>query len=154
MTESLQDRYAPNGVCFGCGPKNKDGLQLKSVPLGDKLVADWVPKKQLVALGNFGKGGIISVVMDCLGNWAATWALMIAWGSETAPGTVTAEYTVKFLRPSPIDKKWQLSAWATRVDGDKVSVTGELRVDGVTTATMNGTFVAVSEGHPAYYRWH
>ena len=154
MTESLQDRYAPNGVCFGCGLKNKDGLQLKSVPLGDKVIADWVPKKQHVAFGNFGNGGIISVLMDCHGNWAATLALMKARGSETAPGTVTAEYTVKFLRPSPIDKKWQLSAWATRVDGDKVSVTGELRVDGVTTATMNGTFVAVSEGHPAYYRWH
>ena len=154
MTESLQDKYAPNGVCFGCGPKNKDGLQLKSVPSGDRVEADWVPKKQHVAFGNFGSGGIISVLMDCQGNWAATYALMKARRSEDAPGTVTAEYTVRFLKPSPIDKKWQLSAWATKMDGDKVSVSGELKVDGVTTATMTGTFVAVREGHPAYYRWH
>jgi acyl-coenzyme A thioesterase PaaI-like protein len=154
MAESLQDRYAPNGVCFGCGPKNKDGLHLKSFPFGDAVVADWTPKKQHVAFGNFGSGGIISVLLDCHGNWTATHALMKAKNLSTAPGTVTAEYTVRFLSPSPIGKTWQIAAWATKIEGDKVSVSGELKVDGVTTATMNGTFVAVKEGHPAYYRWH
>ena len=154
MTESLQDRYAPNGVCFGCGPKNRDGLQLKSIPSGDSVIADWTPKKQYVAFGTFGSGGIISVLLDCHGNWAATPALMRARGLETAPGTVTAEYTVRFLKPSPIDREWHLAALATKIDGDKVSVSGELKVAGVTTASMTGTFVAVKEGHPAYYRWH
>jgi len=154
MTESLQDRYAPNGECFGCGPKNRDGLYLKSIPAGDTLVADWTPKRQHVAFGNFGSGGIISVLMDCHGNWTATYALMKARGLSSAPGTVTAEYTVKFLKPSPIDKKWRLTAWATKIEGNKVNVSGELKVDGDTTATMNGTFVAVKEGHPAFYRWH
>ena len=154
MTDSLQDRFAPNGVCFGCGPKNPQGLHLKSVPFGDTLLADWVPQKHHVAFGNFGSGGIISALLDCHGNWAATYALMKANGFKSAPGTVTAEYTVKFLKPSPMDAKWQLTAWATRVEGDNVSVSGELRVGGVITATMTGTFVAVKEGHPAYYRWH
>jgi acyl-coenzyme A thioesterase PaaI-like protein len=153
-TESLQDRYAPNGVCFGCGPKNEGGLHLKSVPSGDRVVADWTPRKEHVAFGNFGSGGIISVLMDCHGNWAATYALMRARGLDAPPGTVTAEYTVKFLKPSPIDGRWRLDAWATKIDGDTVAVSGELRVDGVTTAKMSGTFVAVKEGHPAYYRWH
>ena len=154
MSESLQDRYAPNGVCFGCGPKNKDGLQLKSIPSGDTLVADWTPRKQHVAFGNFGSGGIISELVDCPGYWAATDALLKARGSANAPGTVTAEYTVTFLKPTPLDEKWQLSAWATKIDGDRVSVSGELKAEGVTTATMKGTFVAVKEGHPAFYRWH
>ena len=30
MEQSLQDQYYPNGTCFGCGPCNDDGLQLKS----------------------------------------------------------------------------------------------------------------------------
>ena len=152
-TESLQDRYAPNGVCFGCGPKNREGLHLKSVPSGDRVVADWTPAREHVAFGNFGSGGIISVLMDCHGNWAATYALMRARGLDVPPGTVTAEYTVKFLKPSPMDRRWRLTAWATRIDGDTVAVSGELQVDGVTTATMSGTFIAVKEGHPAYYRW-
>ncbi len=152
--ESLQDRYAPNGVCFGCGPKNQGGLHLKSVPSGDGVVADWTPRKEHVAFGNFGSGGIISVLMDCQGNWAATYALMRARGLDAPPGTVTSEYTVKFLKPSPLGSRWRLSARATKIEGDSVAVSGELKIDGITTAKMSGTFVAVKEGHPAYYRWH
>lgn len=154
MPDSLQDRYAPHGVCFGCGPKNRHGLRLKSVPYGDAVVADWKPKPHHVAFGNFGNGGIISVLMDCQGNWAAAFALMKRRHLRTPPGTVTSEYTVKFLRPSPIDGKWRLSARATKVDGDGVHVSGDLKVDGAVTATMTGLFVAVKESHPAFYRWH
>jgi len=154
MAGSLQDEYAPNGVCFGCGPKNRYGLKLKSVPLGDSVVAEWKPKPHHIAFGKFGSGGIISVLMDCQGNWAATYALMKSRDLSSPPGTVTSEYTVKFLRPSPIDKKWQLSARATKVEGDRVNVSGELKVDGTVTATMTGLFVAVNESHPAFYRWH
>jgi acyl-coenzyme A thioesterase PaaI-like protein len=154
MPENLQDMYAPNSVCFGCGPKNKEGLNLKSIPSGDGVVANWKPKPHHVAFGNFGSGGIISVLMDCHGNWAATHALMKARGMSSPPGTVTSEYTVKFVRPSPIDREWQLSARATAIDGDMVNVSGELRVGGVVTATMTGVFVAVRESHPAFHRWH
>jgi acyl-coenzyme A thioesterase PaaI-like protein len=154
LAESLQDTYAPHGVCFGCGPKNKQGLRLKSVPFGDAVVAEWKPKPHHVAFGNVGNGGIISVLMDCHGNWAAAYALMKSRDLPSPPGTVTAEYTVKFLKPSTIDKKWQLSAWATKMDGDTVSVSGELKVGGDVTATMTGTFVAVKQSHPAFYRWH
>ena len=154
MADNLQDRYAPHGECFGCGPKNGHGLKLKSVPFGGAVVADWKPKPHHIAFGNFGSGGIISVLMDCNGNWAAAHALMKTRRLLSPPGTVTSEYTVKFLKPSPIDKKWQLSAWATKIDGDRVNVSGELKVDGTVTATMAGLFIAVKESHPAFYRWH
>jgi len=154
MTKFLQDKFAPNGVCFGCGPKNPEGLHLKSYPSGASVVADWKPGKRHVAFGNFGSGGIISVLMDCHGNWTATYALMKARRLPAPPGTVTAEYTVKFLKPSPIDEPWRLQARATGIRGDKVTVTGELQVGEAITATMSGLFVAVSESHPAFYRWH
>jgi len=154
VTKFLQDIYAPNGVCFGCGPMNPDGLHLKSYPSGGSVVADWKPGKNHIAFGNFGSGGIISVLMDCHGNWAATYALMKARRLPAPPGTVTAEYTVRFLKPSPIDEPWRLEARATSIDGDKVSVSGELEVGSVTTASMKGLFVAVGESHPAFYRWH
>jgi len=154
MADNLQDTYAPYGVCFGCGPKNTQGLRLKSLPVGESVVADWKPKPHHVAFGKFGSGGIISVLLDCQGNWAAAYALMKSRKLSSPPGTVTAEYTVKFLHPSSIDKKWQVSARATRVKGDRVSVSGELKVDGMVTATMTGLFIAVRESHPAFYRWH
>ncbi|HKT21663.1 MAG TPA: PaaI family thioesterase [Nitrososphaerales archaeon] len=153
MSVNLQDTYAPNSVCFGCGPKNADGLQLKSIPSGDSVIAEFTPRKEHVAFGSFGSGGIISVLMDCHGNWAATYALMRAKGLSRPPGTVTAEYTVRFLRPSPVDAKWELTARATRIEGDRAWVSGEMKVGGEVTATMSGLFVAVREGHPAFYRW-
>ena len=133
---------------------NRHGLQLKSVAEGDAVVADWKPRQEHVSFGNFGSGGIISVLMDCHGNWAAAYTLMKARDLATPPGTVTAEYTVRFLKPSPIDERWQLRAWATKVDGDRVNAMGELRVGGVVTSAMSGLFVAVKESHPAFHRWH
>lgn len=150
---SLEDRYAPNSVCFGCGPRNERGLKIKSFPLGDAVVADWAPGREHVAFGSFGSGGIISVLLDCNGNWAATYSLMKAKGLDRPPGTVTAEYTVKFLRPAPIDRPWRLTARATKTEGDRVNVSEELSVGGTLTATMAGLFVAVREGHPAHDRW-
>lgn len=153
MSEYLQDKYAPSSVCFGCGPKNRQGLKLKSIPLGDAVIADWTPKKEHVAFGDFGSGGVISALMDCNGNWAATYALMKARGLSSPPGSVTAEYAVRFRKPTPLARTWRLTSWATRMEGDKVNVSGELSVGGVVTATMTGLFVAVGEGHPAFDRW-
>ena len=151
--ESLQDRFAPNSVCFGCGPSNPRGLHIKSVPEGDGIVADWRPEAYHTAFAGFGSGGIISVLLDCHGNWAASYALMITRKLSHPPGTVTSEYTVKFLKPTAVDKLWHLTAKASRIDGDRVHVEGGLEVDGKMTAMMKGVFVAVRDGHPAFHRW-
>jgi acyl-coenzyme A thioesterase PaaI-like protein len=153
LTESLQERFAPNGVCFGCGPKNPRGLHLKSVPSGERVTAEFTPEPYHASFGEFGSGGIISVLLDCHGNWAAAFALMKARGLSSPPGTVTAEYTVRFLKPSPVRKKWVLNARATKIEGDRVYVAGELAVEGAVTSTMTGLFVAVKEDHPAFHRW-
>jgi len=151
--ESLQDRYAPNSICFGCGPKNSKGLRIKSIPQGESLVADWTPEPHHTAFSNFASGGIMSVLLDCHGNWTAAYSLMKSRGLSSLPGTVTAEYTVRFLKPTPLNKTWHFKAWPTRIDGDKVFVEGEVEADGQETAKMSGLFVAVKEGHPAYHRW-
>ena len=151
---SLQDTYAPNGVCFGCGPLNAKGLRLKSFPSGSAVVSDWKPEPHHVAFGNFGSGGIISVLLDCQGNWAAAHALMKGRSLSSPPGTVTSAYTVRFHKPTPIDRPWHVFAQATKVEGDRADVSGELTVDDVVTASMTGQFVAVGETHPAFYRWH
>jgi hypothetical protein len=150
---SLQETFAPNSTCFGCGPKNEKGLRVESRPDGEKVVADWMPEPHHLAFAEFASGGIISVLMDCNGNWAAAYFLMKKMGLSCPPGTVTAEYTVTFLKPTPIDKRWHLSAWVDKIDGNRVSVQGQLEVGGERTATMRGLFVAVGQDHPAFHRW-
>ncbi len=152
-SRSLQERYAPNSACFGCGPKNPEGLHIRSFPEGDSLVAEWAPGPNHIAFANFASGGIVSVLLDCHGNWTAAYTLMMSRGLASPPGTVTAEYTVKFLRPTPVDRPWRIRAWPDNVEGDKVIVEGEVVADEKKTATMSGTFVAVKETHPAYHRW-
>ena len=151
--ESLQDRYSPNAVCFGCGPANPDGLHIKSRPEGAFVVADWTPAPHHTAFSEFTSGGIMSVLFDCHGNITAAYALMKARGLDSPPGTVTAELDVRFLKPTPLGPRLHLKAWASKVEGDKVTVEGTIDVGGVQTASMRGVYVAVRKGHPAFNKW-
>src|SRR6185295_18367430 len=74
--QSLQDRYAPRNACFGCGPANEKGLRLKSRVEDGEVVADWTPEKHHEAFPGVLNGGIIGALLDCHGNWAATYHLM------------------------------------------------------------------------------
>ena len=153
MRQSLQDRYAPDNRCFGCGPANDKGLRIKSFVEGDEVVCDWTPEEHHQAFGGIVNGGIVGALLDCHSNWAAAWKLMSDRGEEIPPCTVTAEFHVKLRAPTPLDTQLRLWARPTRVEGDKVSVEASVSANGKVTATCTGTFVAVQPGHPAYFRW-
>ena len=148
----LQDKYAPNNECFGCGPASERGLRLKSRVEGDEVVADWTPAPHHKAFDDVLCGGICGTLLDCHSNWTAAYHLMKAKGLDSPPCTVTAEYSVKLLRPTPM-KTVRLLARPVEIDGDRAVVEAELAVDGRGTATCRGLFVAVREGHPAYHGW-
>ncbi len=67
--QSLQDRYAPENACFGCGPSNAKGLRIKSFPRGDEVVAEFRPERWHEAFENILCGGIIGTLLDCHMNW-------------------------------------------------------------------------------------
>lgn len=156
MTESeqsLQDRFAPNLICFGCGPANDKGLRIKSYVKGDRVVAQFVPEPHHQAYQGMINGGIIGALLDCHMNWTAAWHLMQKSGADHPPCTVTAEYCVQFKAPTPSGKPIDLVAWVVESSDRKAVVEAELSVDGQVTATGRGTFVSVKPGHPAYHRW-
>jgi acyl-coenzyme A thioesterase PaaI-like protein len=150
---SLQDRYAPRGVCFGCGPANDQGLRIKSLVRGDEVVCDWRPQPQHRAFAGILNGGIAGAILDCHSNWTAVHAMMVRDGTEAPPPTVTAEFTVKMLRPTPMDATLHLRAKVAELRGDRAVVDATLEASGKLCAIFRGTFVAVKEGHPAYARW-
>lgn len=149
----MQDRYAPNGICFGCGPANGQGLRIKSNWEGDAFVARFRPEPHHQAFPGVLNGGICGTLLDCHGNWCAATTLMERQKLDHAPTTVTAEFHVKLRRPTPVDQELLVVAKAVEVDGDKVVVEAELRAGDKVTATCRGVFVAVKPGHPAYHRW-
>ena len=150
---SLQDTYAPNNRCFGCGPRNEQGLRLKSRVEGNELVADFTPEPHHEAFPGMLNGGIAGALLDCHSNWTAAHALMKARGLDAPPCTVTADFHVRLKRPTPMQGALRVRARAVEVSGDKVVVEATLESDKTITATCRGTFVAVKEGHPAYHRW-
>lgn len=152
---SLQERYAPANRCFGCGPANDRGLRIRSFPSedGSEVVCDWTPAPHHEAWENMLNGGIVGALLDCHSNWTAAWHLMNRAGAETPPCTVTADFHVKLLAPTPTDGPLRLRARVVDASDRRATVEATLEAKGVTTATCTGNFVAVKEGHPAYHRW-
>ena len=99
-------------------------------------------------------GGIISTLLDCHGNWAATMALMERNEEEIPPCTVTATFSLKLRRPTPLDSKLEITATVNELSEDRANVEMTLEANGKICATGEGLFVAVKEGHPAYHRWN
>ncbi len=150
---SLQERHAPQSICFGCGPANEQGLRIRSFVEGDSLVADWTPSKHHEAFPGVLNGGIVGALLDCHSNWTAAHHLMQKGGLDHPPSMVTSEFAVKLLRPTPTSGPVHLEAHVAESGDDRAVVDAKLVAAGKVTATCRGTFVAVKPGHPAYFRW-
>ena len=151
--QSVQERYAPENICFGCGPANPKGLRIRSFEDGDDLVAEWTPEPHHEAFPGALNGGIVGALLDCHSNWCAALHLMKRRGLDALPSTVTAEYTVKMLAPTPSGGPVRLRAHVVESTDRKAVVEATLESGGKVTATCRGVFVAVEPGHPAYHRW-
>lgn len=153
--KSLQEIHALQSICFGCGPSNKEGLHVRSfeTPEHDALVAVWTPQAHHEAFPGVLNGGIIGALLDCHSNWTAAWALMKRDKTGHPPCTVTAEFSVKLLRPTDSRSSVELHAAPVQLEGDRAVIEAKMVSKGKVCATCRGTFVAVKEGHPAFYRW-
>jgi acyl-coenzyme A thioesterase PaaI-like protein len=104
---AFQDEMAFNH-CFGCGPANDRGLQIKSYWQGEEAVATFRPQPHHAAgPEQYINGGILATVVDC---HSINTAIAGAYGREgRAVGSlpiiwyVTASLKIDFLRPTPID---------------------------------------------------
>jgi acyl-coenzyme A thioesterase PaaI-like protein len=150
---ALQDRYAPDYICFGCGPANLRGLRLKSHVAGDEVVASWLPGTDMEAFAGILNGGIVSTLLDCHSLWTATHHLMVAAGLPRPPVLVTADLRVQFHRPTPSDLPLTLRAHVVEATAQRATVEATLAADGVERATSTSIFIAVKSDHPAYGSW-
>ena len=82
--------------CFACGADNKEGLDLHWVVEGKTTHALFTPQRKFQGWRGIVHGGIIATLLD----EAMTRLAWIACGAA-----MTAEMTVRFLRPAKIDEK-------------------------------------------------
>ncbi|MEA2572543.1 MAG: hypothetical protein QOI24_4544 [Acidobacteriota bacterium] len=151
--KSVQETWAPQNRCFGCGPANEKGLRIRSFEEGEELVCEWKPEPHHLAFEGIVNGGIVGALLDCHSNWAATMHLMKRAKADVPPCTVTADFHVVLKRPTPIDALLTIRAHVVESTDDRAVVEASIEANGKTTATCRGTFVAVKEGHPAFHRW-
>jgi acyl-coenzyme A thioesterase PaaI-like protein len=151
---SLQERLAPEGRCFGCGPANELGLRIRSFEADDgTVVAEWQARPEHEAFDGFVNGGILGTLIDCHSNWTAIAALMASGWATAAPSTVTADLSVRFRRPTPSAEPLRLVGRAVEVAPDRVTVETSVEAGGEVKARGRATFVPVKPDHPAYGRW-
>ena len=147
--QSVQDLWAPTGICFGCGSANPKGLQLKSFADGEGLTASWQPRAEHQAFEGVLNGGIIGALLDCQCDWAATMHVIRTRQLTQTPTVVTADYAISLKRPCPVDQPVTVRARVVAEAGDRLTVEGELEAQGKIRATCRGTFVVVNKTHPA-----
>ena len=62
---AIQDRI-PHNHCYGCGPENPEGLQIKSYWDGKESVCTYLPRpEQCAGPTQFLYGGTIASIIDC-----------------------------------------------------------------------------------------
>lgn len=116
--QAIQDQV-PNNHCFGCGPGNADGLQIKSFWTGDDTThCEFMPGPHHCAgPTHYLNGGIIATVIDC-----HTICTAIADGYRQAGRAIgsgdkiwyaTGKLEVQYRAPAAIDKPVLLEATIT-----------------------------------------
>jgi acyl-coenzyme A thioesterase PaaI-like protein len=155
-TKSLQETFAPQGRCFGCGPTNEKGLRIRSFPTEDSaeahLVCEFTPEAHHEAFEGVLNGGIIGTVLDCHMNWTTIFHLMKKGGLDHAPCCVTADFKVVLKRPTRMGPV-QIDSYVVSSSDDRATIEATMTAGGKITAIGTGTFVAVKPDHPAYHRW-
>jgi acyl-coenzyme A thioesterase PaaI-like protein len=137
--QSLQDTYFPQLPCFGCGPANERGLQLKSFVGDDGLIrAEFRPWAEHDNGLGYLNGGIIATVLDCHSAAAVTHtAFENGW--PPLPGAdlpyVTAGLDVRYLRPAPLDSVVSLVGEVVDASESEMTALVRLEWDGKERAT-------------------
>src|SRR5947209_4786858 len=120
MTEVRGDGRAfqdlvPHNDCWGCGPNNPHGLQIKSYWDGEDGVCTWQPSPwHRAGPPHVLNGGIIAVIFDC---HSICTAIASHYRAEDRPldsdppiWCVTASLDITYRRPTPIDTPVSLRA--------------------------------------------
>jgi acyl-coenzyme A thioesterase PaaI-like protein len=142
---AIQD-LIPYNHCYGCGPENPDGMQIKSHWDGDETVCTYAPRpEQSAGPLQYLYGGTIASLIDCHSVGTAIANYYRREGREVGEGEaiwcVTGRLTVNYLAPTPIDADVTLRATIGECHEKRTII--RCRVYSGETQTAEGEVVAV-----------
>lgn len=141
----LQDQI-PNNHCYGCGPENPLGMQIKSHWDGTESVCRYTPRaEQCAGPTQYLYGGTIASLIDChcIGTAIAHQYESDGYAIGEGPPIwcVTAKLDVTYRAPTPIDKAVLLRA--SIVNSGKRKTTLKCLVYSEGAMTAEGEVIAV-----------
>lgn len=148
-SHALQDLGAPDGICFGCGPKNANGLRIKSYWDADNLhvITTHTPHANFTGWPSLVYGGLISCLVDCHSNWTVIANHYRNEGREvgTQPRIecVTGTLSIKYIKPTPMGIQLILKARVDEKVERKTRVLCEVYAGNTLTAIGDSIFVRV-----------
>ena len=128
---------APENPCFGCGAANPRGMHLhfETDVERRRIVGRFRLGAEYQGGHGFIHGGIIATVLD---------EVMSKVSRLSDVRTVTAELTVEYLKPVPVDEEVHVEGFEVRREGRQLYHQGEIRdAAGVLLARGRGRFVAM-----------
>ncbi len=141
MGRTLKLDPKPSNRCFGCGAANPAGMKLPfELDLDDRRTRGKFSLGPNYAGGvGFAHGGIIAVVLD---------EAMGKLSKLTGERAVTAEMSIAYCKPVPVDQEILVEGWQEEEKGRNRFRTAEIRdAHGTVLARGKGRFVVVGAEH-------
>ena len=141
MKEKVSGKQFITEMCFGCGYDNPGGLKGQFYNMEDgKIVAFFQPGDRFQSYPERLHGGITAAILDETMGRAILAAEPDCWA-------VTAEMTVRYKKPVPLNVTLQVSAQVTENNRRLFRSSGELILpDGEVAATATGVYMKQSLG--------
>ena len=142
---AIQD-CIPHNHCFGCGPENPDGMQIKSYWDGEESICTYLPRpEQCAGPTQYLYGGTIASLIDCHSVCTSIANYYQRDGFEVGEGPtiwcVTGGLEVRYLKPTLIDRAVELRATISECTEKKTVLECTLSSHGVVKA--EGKVVAI-----------
>ena len=142
---AIQDSI-PHNHCYGCGPDNPKGMQIKSHWDGEVSTCTYMPRpEQCAGPTQYLYGGTIASLIDCHCVGTAIANYYRRDGFEVGEGPpvwcVTGGLKVNYLKPTAIDQPVELRATIDECTDTKTVVKCTLSSSG--TVTAEGEVIAI-----------
>ncbi len=129
----------PENKCFGCGGANPRGMHLtfEQDDATNRICGNFRLGPEYQGGANFVHGGIIATVLD------EVMGKVCRFRNARA---VTAELTIEYLKPVPIDVDLEIEGKEIEMNGRNIHIAGEIRNQaGQVLARARGRFVVIRQ---------
>ncbi len=124
--------------CYVCGKDNPLGFHIVFSTEKGRVRARYSPEIDRQGYLGVTHGGVICTLLDETMGWAPTLMVKRMF--------VTAELTVRYVRPFPVGRTMIVEAWTEKASRRMAMVNGEVRdEEGVLYASAHGKFLPMSQ---------